>query len=120
MQALSSVKVSRDTWHGHLGHPVLQVVKHVFHSHDLPSIYESNKIEPVYDACQQQKSHQLPFSLSTRVIKFLLEIIYLDVWGPTQISVSGHRLYLSFVDAYSRCTLIYLLKHKSDVYDVFI
>jgi hypothetical protein len=42
------------------------------------------------------------------------------VWGPAQTSVSGHRFYVSFVDAYSRFTWLYLLKHKSDVYDVFL
>jgi histone deacetylase 1/2 len=119
-QALSSVKVSRDMWHRRLGHPALQVVQHVLRSHELPSLHESNKIESVCDACQQGKSHQLPFSLSTRVTKFPLEIIYSDVWGPAQTSVSGHRFYVSFVDAYSRFTWLYLLKHKSDVYDVFL
>ena len=43
-----------------------------------------------------------------------------DVWGPAQMSVSGHEYYVSFIDAYSRFTWIYLLKHKSDVFDVFL
>ena len=47
----------------------------------------------VCDACQQGKSHQLPFSLSTRVTTSPLEIIYSDVWGPAQTSVSGHQFY---------------------------
>jgi hypothetical protein len=42
-----------------------------------------------------------PFSLSTRVTTAPLEIIYSDVWGPAQTSVSGHQFYVSFVDAYS-------------------
>jgi histone deacetylase 1/2 len=66
----------------------------------------------VCDTCQQGKSHQLPFSLSTRVTTSPLEIIYSDVWGP------GY--YVSFVDAYSRFTWLYLLKRKSDVFHVFI
>jgi hypothetical protein len=37
------------------------------------------------------------FPLSTRVTKFPLEIIYSDVWGPAQTSVSGHRFYVSFL-----------------------
>jgi hypothetical protein len=88
-QALSSVKVSHDMWHSHLGHPASQVVQHVLHSHDLPSTIESNKYKAVCDACQQGKSHQLPFSLSTCVTKHLLEIIYSDVWGlPKFLSVA--------------------------------
>jgi histone deacetylase 1/2 len=42
------------------------------------------------------------------------------VWGPAQTLVSGHCFYVSFVDAFSRFTWLYLLKHKSDVYDVFL
>jgi histone deacetylase 1/2 len=119
-QALSSVKVSRDIWHSRLGHPALQVIQHVLHSHDLPSTIESNKNKSICDACQQGKSHQFPFSLSTRVTKHPLEIIYSDVWGPAQVSVSGHYFYVSFIDAYSCFTWLYLIKHRSGVYDVFL
>jgi histone deacetylase 1/2 len=107
-------------WHPRLGHPSLQVVQHVLRSHELPSTHKSNKIESICDTCQQGKSHQLPFSFSTRVTKVPLEIIYSDVWGPAQTSVSGHHFYVSFVDAYNRFTWLYLLKHKFDVYDVFL
>jgi histone deacetylase 1/2 len=74
----------------------------------------------VCDACQQGKSHQLPFLLSTRVTTAPLEIIYSDVWGPAHVSTSGHQFYVSFIDAYSRSTWLYLLKHKSDVFKVFL
>ena len=74
----------------------------------------------VCDACQQGKSHQLPFVSSTREVKNPLEIVFSDVWGPAQTSVSGHNYYVSFVDAYSRFTWLYLLKRKSDVFDIFI
>jgi histone deacetylase 1/2 len=73
----------------------------------------------VCDACQQGKSHQLPFPISTHVINSPLELIYSDVWGPAQPSVSGHTYYVSFVDAYSRFTWLYLIKRKSDVFEVF-
>ena len=46
--------------------------------------------------------------------------MFSDVWGPAQTSVSGHNYYVSFVDAYSRFTWLYLLKRKSDVFDIFI
>jgi hypothetical protein len=68
-------------------------------SYEIPSI--SNKSDFVYDACQQGKSHQLPFSLSSHVTHDLLELIQSDVCGPAQTSVSGHTYYVSFVDAYS-------------------
>jgi histone deacetylase 1/2 len=54
----------------------------------------------------------LPFSLSQHVTTAPLELIYSDVWGPAQTSVSGHNYYVSFVDAYSHFTWLYLIKHK--------
>jgi histone deacetylase 1/2 len=62
----------------------------------------------------------LPFSNSDRVISKPLEFIYSDVWDPAQTSTSGHRYYVSFIDGYSRFTWIYLLKHKSDVFHIFL
>jgi hypothetical protein len=38
--------------------------------------------QSVCDACQQAKSHQLPYSSSMRASKFSLELVYSDVWGP--------------------------------------
>jgi histone deacetylase 1/2 len=117
-QAFGSVKVSREQWHCRLGHPASQVVQHVLHHSDLPS--ESSRNNAICDACQQGKSHQLPFPISSHVIKAPLELIFSDVWGPAQISVSGHKYYVSFIDAYSRFTWLYLLKQKSDVFQVFL
>jgi histone deacetylase 1/2 len=57
--------------------------------------------------------------VSTHVIKTPLELIYSDVCGIAQTSISGHNYYVSFIDAYSRFTWLYLLKRKSDVFDVF-
>uniref|UniRef100_A0A8R7P5K4 GAG-pre-integrase domain-containing protein n=1 Tax=Triticum urartu TaxID=4572 RepID=A0A8R7P5K4_TRIUA len=59
----------------------------------------SNKDVAVCDACQQGKSHQLPFSESSLEVKHPLELVFSDVWGPAQTSLSGHNYYISFVDA---------------------
>jgi histone deacetylase 1/2 len=95
------------------------IVRHVLHRHELP-VQSSRYSDTVCDACQQGKIHQLPFSESSRVVKTPLELVFLDVWGHTQTSVSGHNYYVSFIDAYSRFTCLYLIKLKSDVFDVFL
>jgi hypothetical protein len=56
-QALSSVKISRDMWHSHLGHLALQVIQHVLHRHGLSSTIESNKNKNICDAYEQGISH---------------------------------------------------------------
>jgi histone deacetylase 1/2 len=118
-QAFTGVRAAPSQWHTRLGHPATPVVRHVLRRHELPLV-SNNKASSFCDACQQGKSHQLPFSVSNYVAKTPLELIYSDVWGHAQTSVSGHNYYVSFIDAYSRFTWIYLLKRKSDVFDVFL
>jgi histone deacetylase 1/2 len=118
-QVFSGVRTSSSQWHSRLGHPATPIVHHVLHRHEL-SVQSSSHSDTVYDACQQGKSHQLPFSESSRVVKTPLELVFSDVWGHTQTSISGHNYYVSFIDAYSRFTWLYLIKRKSDVFDVFL
>jgi hypothetical protein len=117
-QVFSALKASSTQWHARLGHPSSQIVQHILSRNKLPSV--SSKSSVVCDACQQGKSHQLPFYVSQHVTTAPLELNYSDVWGPAQTSVSGHNYYVSFVDAYSRFTWLYLIKRKSDVFDVFL
>jgi hypothetical protein len=81
-QVFSTLKASSAQWHSRLGHPASQIVQHILSRSHLPS--ESNKIDRVCYACQQDKSHQLTFSLSSHVTNAPLELIYSDVWGPAQ------------------------------------
>jgi hypothetical protein len=48
-----------------------------------------------------------------------LELVFSDVWGPTCESVGRNKYYVSFIDDFSKFTWIYLLKHKSDVFQKF-
>jgi hypothetical protein len=48
-----------------------------------------------------------------------LELVFSDVWGPTPSSVGRKNYYVSFIDDYSKFTCIYLLKHKSKVFEKF-
>ena len=87
-QAFSGVRVSSTHWHARLGHPAAPIVRHVLHRHKLPVV--SNKTaETIFDAYQQGKRHQLPFSEYSRVVKHPLELVFSDVWGHAQTSVSG-------------------------------
>jgi hypothetical protein len=46
--------------------------------------------------------------------------VFSDVWGAAQTSVSGHNYYVSFIDTYSHFTWLYIIKRKSDVFDIFV
>jgi len=65
------------------------------------------------------KSHQLPYTSSHHTSNSPLDLIYSDVWGPAPLSVGRHSYYVSFIDDYSKYTWVYLLKKKSDVFQVF-
>src|SRR3954466_13579789 len=84
-QALAVIKPSSAQWHSRLGHPSSIIVSHVLSKHKLPYSRESST-ESVYDPCQQAKSHQLSYPISTSVSIAPLQLVYSDVWGPAPTS----------------------------------
>ena len=83
----------------------------------LPCLDSVN--ESVCNACQQAKSHQLPFPVSSSVSHHPLELVFSDVWGPAPESVGRKKYYVSFIDDFSKFTWIYLLQFKSQVFQKF-
>jgi hypothetical protein len=81
----------------------------------------SSKLESphVYDSCQQAKSHQLPYPVSTSVSSKPLELAFSGVWGPAPDSVGRKKYYVSFIDDFSKFTCVYLLHFKSEVFQKF-
>jgi histone deacetylase 1/2 len=65
------------------------------------------------------KVHQLPYPKSSSQSSFPLELIFSDVWGPACDSFGHKKYYVSFIDDFSKFTWIYLLKHKSEVFQRF-
>ena len=113
-----AAKVSSTQWHQRLGHPANNVVHTIVRQNNLLCSPSDSHVL-VCDACQRGKSHQLSYSASSRVSTMPLELIHSDVWGPAVSSSGGFKYYVSFIDDYSRFCWIYLLKHKSDVEQVF-
>jgi hypothetical protein len=73
----------------------------------------------VCNACQQVKSHQLPYPTSTSIPNHPLELVFSDVWGVAPESADHFKYYVSFIDDYSKFTWIYLIKFKSEVLKKF-
>ena len=112
------MKPTSSTWHRRLGHPSSFIVQQVLRKNNLLYTPEINSY--ICDPCQQAKSHQLPYHVSTSVSTAPLEQIFSDVWGPASLSISKHSYYVSFIGDFSKFTWIYLLKKRSDVYQVFL
>ncbi len=103
-------------WHrryGHLGYDslckLLNIPKHS---------EESN----FCDVCIKSKIVSKPFpKAATSRASAPLELIHSDViYVLSPESIRGEKYVLTFVDDYSRFSVIYLLKHKSDVFEKFL
>jgi hypothetical protein len=114
-QVLSTVKISASRWHARLGHSSSSIVKVILSKNSLPVISDTSS-ESVCDACQQDKSHQLPYPVSTSISKGPLELIFSNVWGPACDSIGRYKYHVTFIDDYSKFTWLFLLKHKSEVF----
>jgi histone deacetylase 1/2 len=103
--ALVAVKPSQSQWHSRLGHPSLAIVRQIISKNKLPCVRDSS-VGSICDPCQQAKSHQLPYPISTSVSTAPLQLVFSDVWGPAPTSVGRHDYYVSFIDDYSKFTWI--------------
>jgi hypothetical protein len=89
-QVLFAKKVTTSRWHSHLGHPSSSIVRYVLSKYNLTSTSDSSH-ESVCDACQEAKSHQLPYPMSSSVSTAPLDLIFSDVWGPACNSISNNK-----------------------------
>lgn len=66
---------------------------------------------------QPRKSYR---NLITSRTKSALEVVYLDGCGPMEVeTLSGNKIFVTFIDDFTRKVWIYLLKRKSQVFEVF-
>lgn len=87
-------------WHSHFGHPNEEITKFGITKYSLPICNKSFKR---CNSCIMEKMKCLPSP--SRDINFahsLLQIIYVDAWGPTSMpSIEGHWYYINFVDGFT-------------------
>jgi histone deacetylase 1/2 len=117
-EAHSAIKPSTARWHSRLGHPAFSIVNRVISENNLPCAREYRH-DMVCDACQQAKSHQLPYPKSSSVSQFPFDLVFSDVGGPALDSVGRNKYYVSFIDDHNKFVWIYLLRYKSQVFEKF-
>ena len=48
------------------------------------------------------------------------ELVHTDVWGPCQTaSTLGFQYFFTFIDDYSRCTWLFLIKNQAKLFFIF-
>ena len=81
---------------------------------------KSNDSFDVCESCLQGKMTKAPFNGTNERAKDLLGIIHSDVCGPFKpMTRNGERYFITFTDDYSRYGYVYLLKHKSEAFEMF-
>ncbi|GJR85347.1 retrotransposon protein, putative, ty1-copia subclass [Tanacetum coccineum] len=66
------------------------------------------------------KNDKSPFTGTCERGEGLLDLVHTDVCGPFQSATKdGKRYYVTFTDDFSRYGYVYLIKHKSDNFEVF-
>ena len=109
--AFSHIKTTSSNWHHHLGHPAFPILKHIMSTYQLDFSTPLPK-ELSCNACLSNKSHKLPFSISSLHSTNPLEIIFSDVWTFPVLSQDGFKYYVIFVDHFTKYIWLYPLKKK--------
>ncbi|GAB2283786.1 hypothetical protein Dimus_039626 [Dionaea muscipula] len=114
-----SPATTADSWHHRLGHPSSRVLRQTITFNNLPMSGHINTMSSC-NACLCNKSHKLPFNVSSLQYSKPLEILFMDVWGPAPINAFDQsRYYVVFVDYLTKYSWLFPLKHKSDVTSIF-
>ncbi|XP_049936458.1 retrovirus-related Pol polyprotein from transposon RE1 isoform X4 [Nymphaea colorata] len=99
-------------WHERLGHLPFGILKHLF-----PELCSSLNIFMLScDVCQFAKHVRASYPISNSRSNKAFSLVHSDVWGPSGIhSRGGFQYFITFIDDYSRCIFVYLLKDRSEV-----
>jgi transposase InsO family protein len=110
-----------DLWHKRFGHANKRRIKFLYDHGSVTGLDVNGKFK-------HDKSCQCTTCLATNNAKIHIgevrkhddeitrrgQLIYSDVLGPFPPSVDGHRYAITYTDVYSRYSVVYLLKHKSE------
>ena len=100
--------------HSCLGHPNISKFRIIVSRFSSLSSIEC-------ELCQLRKHTCFPFlrRLDQRK-KSHFELVHIDIWGSSWIkSTLGFRHFVTFIDDYSRCTWLFLMKNRVELFCIF-
>ncbi|KAI3780382.1 hypothetical protein L2E82_10363 [Cichorium intybus] len=105
-------------WHCRLGHINKKRIAKLQEDGILESF--DLKSDDVCESCLLGKMTKAPFTGNFERGKDLLDLIHSDVCGPFRSATRhGERYFVTFTDDFSRYGYVYLIKHKSETFEVF-
>ena len=103
-------------WHRRMGHPSFQYLQKLF-----PQFSFNKDVNFHCETCELAKHHRTTFPPTTYHSTRPFSIIHSDVWGPSRVpNRTGSKYFVTFIDDHSRMCWVYLLKEKSDVFNIFV
>ena len=111
-------KNSPNLWHRRLGHMSNKGLK-LLAGKTLIPVDKAISFDPC-DHCLAGKQRRASFSRKSTRKQVKLELVHSDVCGPIEVeSLVGNRYFVTFIDDATRRTWVYMLKTKSQVFEVF-
>ena len=105
-------------WHCHLGHINEKSISKLHQVGLLNSFYFES-----YDTCESYllgKMTKDPFTGHSERANELLDLIHTDVCGPLRSDArGGYKYFITFTDDFSRYVYVYLMRHKSESFEMF-
>lgn len=104
-------------WHRRFGHRDWAAAERLFKEKLATGVKVGDcGMRLVCECCLEGKSARQPFPpVAERKSKRILDIVHTDLCGPMKTTTpSGNRFVMHLIDDYSRFTVTYLLKHKSE------
>ena len=73
------------------------------------------------ESCQLRKHTRVSFPKRLESwTKFPFELVHTDVWGPSRTtSTLGFRHFVTFIDDFSHCPWLFLMKSRNELFSVF-
>jgi transposase InsO family protein len=100
-------------WHKHIGHMSTQAFKCYKDSVKGITLDPSEKDFTPCPSCKLRKQMHSHFSGSSKCLDRRLQIVHSDLAGPMQTrSIQGSQYIATFIDDYSRHSVVYFLKSK--------
>ena len=74
---------------------------------------------PTYESCLLEKMIKLPFTEKGERASDAVDLVYTDICRPMSTSARrGYRYFIMFTDDLSRYGYVYLMKHKSESFEM--
>ena len=73
------------------------------------------------ESCQLDKHVRSSFPKQVeKRYNSIFSTIHSDIWGPSRVTSYSFKCFDTFIDEYSRCTWIYLMKDRSELLSIFV